>query len=320
MTNIFPTNTLTLYQCLCRSPVLSQTVTRASSPRWTWTCDAAQRVCRKLQMNSSLSLASEARCRASCGPETSLWPLPHSLVMGGVRAAEFRPDLVIKNIGAPSQGVEEWLSDAIDFQLKKLSIVKRGGHSDASSLQSVIAVEVKKDGLDIDLDTKEDYELSVRCDQDANNIQIRAETYFGARHALETLFQMIHLDSYNLSFLVSCDVTISDGPHFSHRGVMLDTARFDQHNIWRQDFFSSNNSLQELRLCGHDQDPHRLHELFQDERVSLAHNRLAKLPPLSRFAPGIRRIRGLQPGDDLQQVGCGGDREVRRQEGRQGPP
>lgn len=207
-----------------RSPVLSQTITRASSPRWTWTCDAAQRVCRKLQMNSSLSLASEARCRASCGPETSLWPLPLSLVMGGVRAAEFSPDLVIKNIGAPSQGVEEWLSDAIDFQLKKLSIGKRGGgHS--SSLQSVIAVEVKTDGLDIDLDTKEDYELSVRCDQDANNIQIRADTYFGARHALETLFQMIHLDSYNLAFLVSCDVTISDGPHFSHRGVMLDTAR-----------------------------------------------------------------------------------------------
>ena len=77
----------------------------------------------------------------------------------------------------------------------------------------------------------------MRCDQDANNIQIRADTYFGARHALETLFQMIHLDSYNLAFLVSCDVTISDGPHFSHRGVMLDTARFDQHNIWRQDFF-----------------------------------------------------------------------------------
>ena len=228
---------------MCRSPVLSQSITRASSPRWTWTCDTAQRVCRKLQMNSSLPLASEARCQASCGPETSLWPLPHSLVMGGVRAAEFRPDLVIKNIGAPTQAVEEWLSDAIDFQLEKLSIEKRGGHSKASSLQSVIAVEVRTDVLDIDLDTKEDYELSVRCDQDANNIQIRADTYFGARHALETLFQMIHLDSYNLSFLVSCDVTISDGPHFRHRGVMLDTARYEKHSLWKQEIFSKQKFL-----------------------------------------------------------------------------
>ena len=211
---------------LFRSPVLGQRVTGASSPRWTWTCDAAQKVCLKLQMNSSLELASEARCRASCGPEASLWPLPHSLEMGGVRAAEFSPDLIIKNIGAPTQAVEEWVSDAIDFQLEKLTRVNRGRVT--SSLQSVITVEVKTDVLDIDIDTKEDYELRVSCDQDINNIKIVADTYFGARHAIETLFQMIHLDSYNLSFLVSCDVTINDGPHFKHRGVMLDTARYEQ--------------------------------------------------------------------------------------------
>ena len=211
---------------LSRSPVLSQTVRRASTPRWTWTCDPAQKICLKLQMNSTLELASEARCRATCGPEASLWPLPHVLEMGGARAAEFRPDLVIKNIGAPTQEVRDWVSDAIDFQLEKLNIGKRrGGHSKISDLQSVIAVEVVTDVLDIDVDTKEDYELRVRCDQDANNIQIVADTYFGARHALETLFQMIFWDSYNLSFLLSCDVTIRDGPHFEHRGVMLDTAR-----------------------------------------------------------------------------------------------
>merc|ERR1740128_1597330 len=103
-------------------------------------------------MNSSLELASEARCRASCGPEANLWPLPLSLEMGGVRAAEFSPDLVIKNIGAPTQAVEEWVSNAIDFQLEKLTRVNRGRAT--SSLQSVITVEVKTDVLDIDIDTK----------------------------------------------------------------------------------------------------------------------------------------------------------------------
>ena len=52
-----------------------------------------------------------------------------------------------------------------------------------------------------------------------------AETYFGARHALETLFQLVFYDSLSLSFLLSCDVAISDGPFYRHRGVMLDTAR-----------------------------------------------------------------------------------------------
>ena len=205
-------------------------------------------------MNSSLELASEARCRATCGPEANLWPLPHSLEMGGARAAEFSPDLVIKNIGAPTQAVEEWVSDAIDFQLEKLTRVNQGRYSKTSSLQSVITVEVKTDVLDIDIDTKEDYELSVSCDQNSNNIKIVAETYFGARHAIETLFQMIHLDPYKFSFLVSCDVTISDGPHFRHRGVMLDTARYEQLHHWK---YSQNQiTFQELRIRGHDQNPH----------------------------------------------------------------
>ena len=37
-----------------RSPVIGQKVTGASSPRWIWICDAAQKICLKLQMNSSL--------------------------------------------------------------------------------------------------------------------------------------------------------------------------------------------------------------------------------------------------------------------------
>ena len=174
--------------------------------------------------------------------------------MGGARAAEFSPDLVIKNIGAPTQAVEEWVSDAIDFQLEKLTRVNRGRYSKTSSLQSVITVEVKTDVLDIDMDTKEDYELSVSCDQNSNNVKIVSETYFGARHAIETLFQMIHFDSYNLSFLVSCDVIISDGPHFRHRGVMLDTARYEQLHHWK--YPQNQITFQELRICGHDQNPH----------------------------------------------------------------
>ena len=121
--------------------------------------------------------------------------------------------------------MEQWLSDALDFQLEKLSVGNLDRASATSGLQAVITVEVKTDVLDIDVDTKEDYELKVRCNEDATNILIVAETYFGARHALETLFQMMYFDSYNLSFLVTCDVRISDGPHFRHRGVMLDTAR-----------------------------------------------------------------------------------------------
>ena len=133
----------------------------------------------------------------------------------------FSPDSVTRTIAAPTSEVEAALGEALDWQLSKLT----GSQAAASPVQSLVTLEVQSDTLDLDLDTKEDYELRVRCHEDATNINIVAETYFGARHALETLFQLVFYDSLSLSFLLSCDVAISDGPFYRHRGVMLDTAR-----------------------------------------------------------------------------------------------
>ena len=87
-------------------------------------------------------------------------------------------------------------------------------------------MDVSTDVFDLDLDTNEHYQLQISCRDEVNSIKISSSTYFGARHGLETLFQLIYFDNFKLSFLLPCDVDISDGPYYKHRGVMLDTARY----------------------------------------------------------------------------------------------
>jgi len=54
---------------------------------------------------------------------------------------------------------------------------------------------------------------------------ITANTYFGARHALETLNQLIAYNDLNSKIHIASDVYIADGPKYPYRGILLDTSR-----------------------------------------------------------------------------------------------
>ena len=55
--------------------------------------------------------------------------------------------------------------------------------------------------------------------------RITASNYYGARHGIETLFQMILWDDKTREYKMLNNVNITDGPVFSHRGISLDTVR-----------------------------------------------------------------------------------------------
>ena len=54
---------------------------------------------------------------------------------------------------------------------------------------------------------------------------ISAENYFGARHGLETLFQLMEYDDITLNYIILNSAEIRDYPEFRHRGITLDTSR-----------------------------------------------------------------------------------------------
>ena len=55
--------------------------------------------------------------------------------------------------------------------------------------------------------------------------RITASNYYGARHALETLFQLVVWDEVGENFIMLDQADISDWPEFRHRGISVDTAR-----------------------------------------------------------------------------------------------
>lgn len=75
------------------------------------------------------------------------------------------------------------------------------------------------------LGTDESYSLELTGSGTVVSVNITASTYFGARHALETLSQLIWYDSSEETLKIFHDLLVEDRPEFPHRGLMIDTAR-----------------------------------------------------------------------------------------------
>ena len=85
-----------------------------------------------------------------------------------------------------------------------------------------------EDASVLDLNTDESYELNIIPPETGTIIyvvEIKANSYYGARHGVETLNQLITYDELTDSLQLFTSARIMDAPTFPYRGVMLDTAR-----------------------------------------------------------------------------------------------
>ncbi|XP_067631937.1 probable beta-hexosaminidase fdl isoform X2 [Eurosta solidaginis] len=97
-------------------------------------------------------------------------------------------------------------------------------HLDVDKL--LVQVEVHKSGdINLNLDTDESYKLSVAHEKRTIKIQLTANSFFGARHALSTLQQLIWYDDDDNLLRILSKAIIVDTPRFRFRGLMLDTSR-----------------------------------------------------------------------------------------------
>ena len=78
----------------------------------------------------------------------------------------------------------------------------------------------------ITLTTDESYSLNIESSTESTTAIITGATYFGVRHGLETLSQLINYDEQNDALqIVNSFEVVNDSPAFSYRGLMLDTSR-----------------------------------------------------------------------------------------------
>lgn len=90
-----------------------------------------------------------------------------------------------------------------------------------------VAIAITNPDIDrLTFEVDESYTIqSSQSTENTVNVSINAETFFGARHALETLSQLVVFDDLRARALFPRNVSISDGPVYSWRGIVLDTGR-----------------------------------------------------------------------------------------------
>lgn len=83
------------------------------------------------------------------------------------------------------------------------------------------------DDMKHDLNTIEEYNLVITPIVATSEVfvLIGAFNFYGARHALETLSQLMVYDDFNHAMVVLDTVGIIDSPAYAHRGISMDTSR-----------------------------------------------------------------------------------------------
>jgi len=197
---------------------------------WSYTCAAADvgsGACSRVLAGPGDPVVSLQRCKLSCGNYGSLWPLP----TGETRLGQEVSNVTIDNIRfkiEPSENV--MMTENYDIFLKKLKVLNPTyNESTPSDLPSAgnldIQITISSPTTTLDLTTDETYTLTISEGNDGTEAKIDAVTQFGARHGLETLSQLIIYDEHVDSFQIMSTASITDGPKFPYRGLLIDTSR-----------------------------------------------------------------------------------------------
>jgi len=218
--------------------ICGASVSAAFGPRaWTYTCEEDNSRCVRaaLEGDGGATNTSEARCKLQCNHETDvLWPLPREIhrEAGSGPVAFDSGQIRLGNIGYYEDTVtKEWLEENIQNQTEWL-LKKQQGFPKTPSATTKVAIYfvlgASSTTPQLSKSTNESYSLEIAFlddNDDQVNVTITSDDYFGARHALETLFQLMDFDDLTGEFVVLAGIEIRDWPEFGHRGVSVDTSR-----------------------------------------------------------------------------------------------
>lgn len=158
-----------------------------------------------------------------------LWPKPTGTVSLSKTALPVRADLIyLKILSFPSILVRDNFIDA--YELFRKDLYKMENHTSVIEPHCPVEIRVaiNKSGNNdprMLLDTDESYRLKLTANLSAWCLiaEIASNSFCGARHALETLSQLLWLDPYAGTLLILDTAIIEDSPRFRYRGLMLDT-------------------------------------------------------------------------------------------------
>ncbi|XP_068249176.1 chitooligosaccharidolytic beta-N-acetylglucosaminidase-like [Palaemon carinicauda] len=224
-----------LGQFICILLLVQQSLAFFSLPSpWGYRCGPQGGPCIKEENSAVFGLTTLAECKLTCGPHGALWPKPNSAELGK-EVVKFLPKNISQRMSAHLE-VSNLLEEALSIFKKNIEQY----HPEYSSgmdlweniknpkiLARSLFLDFTVSGMDtqLTLETDESYTLAVLTNGNQTTATIIAASFFGARHALETLSQLIDHDEITGSLMIVSSAMISDSPAFPYRGILLDTSR-----------------------------------------------------------------------------------------------
>ncbi|XP_063240349.1 chitooligosaccharidolytic beta-N-acetylglucosaminidase [Bacillus rossius redtenbacheri] len=204
--------------------------TPAVSPVWTWECQSQR--CEKLLLAGGQAAQSLDACKLLCGEYRVLWPRPTGKLSLGDSLYTISPNSITAELTPTgrqlSPEVGELFRNAVKLFRKNVLDLATGSGPIRSVGRSLL-VECSIDDTALasfKSDTDESYLLQIsEASNGRVNASITAPTFFGLRHGLETLLQLVIYDDVAQELRVLSSALIEDRPVFPHRGILLDTAR-----------------------------------------------------------------------------------------------
>ena len=234
-----------------------------SNPVWSWVCNGD--ICTKVDANSSTSAVQLSTCKLTCGKYGSLWPKPTGAIQLGNQTLRFLPKVLRKpTIYCKSSACEDetgQIKNAITSSINKAFSTFEKNIKNVYDKQRVnklcneslltqikTDLEIRHDDLKQTLTTNESYQLSITTSKEDQGkkdlrVKIRAESFFGVRHALETVSQLTSYSEESDTMQIVSEVNISDAPIYPYRGLMLDTSR---------NFFSVKSLMDTVRAMSYN--------------------------------------------------------------------
>ncbi|MCL4160958.1 UNVERIFIED_CONTAM: hypothetical protein GTU68_033623, partial [Idotea baltica] len=174
-------------------------------------------------------------CKLICGQYGSLMPRPNIAIIGKETIPFLPTGISHNNIECPPN-VCPLLDQAVAIMIGTINKHHPRYSATGSYWEGPWTEKVNNHKLVIDFHVTENEEyLTLLSDESYNLLivtspgetkaTINARTFFGARHALETLSQLIDFDEENNSMQVVSKASIQDSPAFPYRGFIIDTSR-----------------------------------------------------------------------------------------------
>ncbi|XP_065167218.1 probable beta-hexosaminidase fdl isoform X2 [Atheta coriaria] len=199
--------------------------------RWTWTCEN-KRCVRKESTETGVHV-SLTTCSMLCG-SSMLWPQPTGPTTLGSHSVSFdREQLTFETTATePARSYIQYSFAMFNSNVANLIQLQKNEPSATPQRdfnKFIVKVFVEhSDIVKLTLSTDESYKLILRMEGENMIGTVTANNFFGARHGLETLSQLIWWDEFASgagSLKIVKGASVQDAPKFAYRGLMIDTAR-----------------------------------------------------------------------------------------------